>query len=122
GIILAPEGGAGFPPELALLALPVLFALFFSGNDSSSASVTEFAPQITPTLIPTPTPDVPDNQCPPGTIPVGGGNVGEIRCDFQNPPPDTKTVVEPSALKAIILLALIFCLVNYKKRRRHRLS
>jgi hypothetical protein len=121
GFIVVPQGGAGIPiwPLLPLLALLFLLG---GGNDSSSASVTEFAPQITPTLIPTPTPDIPNNQCPPGTIPVGGGNAGEIRCDFQNPPPDTKTVVEPSALKAIILLALIFCLVNYKKRRKHRLS
>jgi hypothetical protein len=125
GFIVEPQGGVGFPPELLAVALPFIFFLLFGGdNNSSNSSVDAFFPEITPTPIPTPTPTPPllDNECPPGTINIGSGNVGEVKCDFQNPPPDTKTVVEPSALKAIILLTLIFCLVNYKKRHRHRLT
>ncbi|WP_414577114.1 hypothetical protein [Anabaena sp. CCY 9402-a] len=120
----ASDGFGGILPWLVPLALlALLLGSIGDRNGSSSRAVAQSVPEI-PGI---PTPQLPDNVCPDLNIGGGGsgnsGQVGEVQCDIPiTQPPEVKKVVEPSVLKAMILLTLILCLVNYKKRRRQQLT
>ncbi|WP_198126359.1 hypothetical protein [Amazonocrinis nigriterrae] len=100
--------------SLAGLLIPLAFLFGSDGNNSSGQT--------------TPTGNIPGNNIPPITpnpsecIPTNGNSsidngqvVGVSSC--HNPPvPDVKTVVEPSTLKALLLLTLMICIISRKQQ------
>lgn len=130
GILLSGDEGigevvAGLPGDVAfvepsfnyawLLPLLLLPFLFGGGDDSSSSGVTTTNPITQPPLA---------NNCLNPT--PGGGNNGspitnpvvEVTCNTFVPPPqpEVRRVIEPSTIKAILLLTLILCIVSNKHR------
>ncbi|UKO96537.1 hypothetical protein [Nostoc sp. UHCC 0870] len=119
------KGRPGLFPIFAGLGLLALFLLLLGGRNNPSSTARAATPSV-PEITETPTPLPPDYVCPDLNLGGGSGNSGqvsEVQCDIPiTQIPEVKKVVEPSALKAIILLTLILCLVNYKKRRRQQLT
>ncbi|BAZ49757.1 hypothetical protein NIES4103_23690 [Nostoc sp. NIES-4103] len=112
-VVQAP--GDNFPWwSLGILLIPLAF-LFGSDGDNSSSQATTTG-NIPANNIPPITPN------PPECIPTNGNGsidngqvVGVPSC--QNPPvPEVKTVVEPSTLKALLLLTLMLCIISRKQR------
>ncbi|QLE59058.1 hypothetical protein [Nostoc sp. TCL26-01] len=117
-VLLAAPGTTSFLlPALALLALAGLLISLGGGDSSDSSSVTT-------SNIPNPQPTNPQPTNPPTSIcdtsggVVPGSTPGVVVCDTPTvpTPPEVRRVVEPSTMNAIIWLALIICLVSYKRR------
>jgi hypothetical protein len=113
-----PDGSPWFPHLVGLGLLALLFLI--GGDDSASA-------RSTSTVGTTGGIDTPDYVCP--DLNIGGGSntntgqAGEVQCEVPTvTPPEVRKVVEPSTIKAVILLALILCLVSQKKRQVRRLT
>lgn len=127
-VLPAAGDGFSFPilPALGGIALLALVLSLGGGDDSSSqANAIEDipgsnVPPVTPDqpTTPTPTPNQPECIPPGGNGTPGDGQVIGVPCDTNVPPttPDVKTVVEPSTLKAIVLLSLMMCILNRKQR------
>ncbi|MBD2251027.1 hypothetical protein [Nostoc parmelioides] len=96
-------------PFMALLPLVVLLALLGGDRNSSSSS-----PPGT-SGFPTPPTNPPSNVCD-FVNPDGNPNGGVCETPITQPPTEVTRVMEPSTMKAILLLTLIFCLVRYKQR------
>jgi hypothetical protein len=102
-----------FLPVVGGGALLALLLLTLGGDDGGGSSSQQSPPVANNPGTITPTPP---NQCPaPGDGSGGGGGViGVPPCD--NPPPVVKPVDEPSAIKAILLLTLVMCILSRKQR------
>ncbi|WGV27401.1 hypothetical protein [Halotia branconii] len=120
---IQPAGGAGFPvlPVLGGLGLLALLLSLGGGDNGDSSSSQPIPPggDIPPGVIvppPSPNPNPPECDLTPG----GNGQVVGVPCDnnVPPPPPEVKRVMEPSALKAIVLLTLMMCILNRKQRTR----
>ncbi|WP_414755473.1 hypothetical protein [Anabaena sp. CCY 9910] len=107
--LVTSAGGSPSLLPLGLLAIVPLLALLFSGGDSSSSS-----PPGT-SGFPTPPTNPPSNVCD-FVNPGGNPNGGVCETPITQPPTEVTRVVEPSTMKAILLLTLICCLVRYKQR------
>jgi len=96
-------------------ALLLLF-LLWPGGDSSSGQ--QLVPQAD---IP---PSVPVADIPPSVpgpyecVPSSSANVIEVQCNpvAPSPQPEVRKVVEPSMLKALVLLVVLLCILRYKQR------
>ncbi len=126
GDVIVAGSSESFPVWPLLLGVPLLF-LLLSGGDSSSGQpsvpVADIPPSIPvadiPPLVPVtdiPPPVVPN---PPECIPTPGNNqVIEVPCNpvTPAPQPEVKKVVEPSMIKAFILLIVMLSILRYKQR------
>jgi len=134
GLLSKPGGFDGWLPWLLLGGFLIGLLLLLGGEDGDSSSRAGTQPNPGPSVTPnpgpsdtpnpgpsvTPTPDIPPQICPSGTIRVDNpGNSGGFECITPSTP---AKVIEPSTLKAIILVTLIYCLIAYKRRRRHKLT
>ncbi|QSJ19070.1 hypothetical protein JYQ62_10210 [Nostoc sp. UHCC 0702] len=90
--------------SLALLLIPLAFLGGGGGDDSSSPTTP--IPNIPPDNVPPTIPTTPPSDC----IPTSTHNVQVGECH------SPVTVVEPSTLKAILLLTLMVCIVSRKQR------
>ncbi len=117
---LQPAGGSGFPiwPIAGLGALAALVLSLGGGDDGDSSSSQPIPPvgDIPPgVIVPPPSPPVCDN------TPGGNGQVvGVPPCNTYVPPPapEVKRVIEPSTLKAVVLLTLMMCILSRKQRAK----
>ncbi|MBH8574197.1 hypothetical protein I8752_14460 [Nostocaceae cyanobacterium CENA369] len=120
----AEGGGFNFPilPVLGGLGLVALLLALGGGDDSSSQAsspgntpVTDVPPPVT--NVPPPTPNPPQCIPPGGNATPGNGQVIGVPCDTNvPPPPEVKKVIEPSTLKAILLLTLVMFILSRKYR------
>ncbi|MBD6617340.1 hypothetical protein FNW02_16275 [Komarekiella sp. 'clone 1'] len=131
GDVLVAGSSESFPVWPLLLGVPLLFLLLSGGGDSSSGQpsvpVADIPPSIPVTDIPplVPVTDIPPlvpnpNECIPTPGGNGSGNnpVIEVPCNPVVPPsqPEVKKVVEPSMIKAFILLIVMLSILRYKQR------
>ncbi|MBD2344725.1 hypothetical protein [Anabaena subtropica] len=110
------DGSIGIWP-IGVMLLFALFLVDFSsgGNDSSSDS------PFGTSGVPTPSTNSPGNVCDflnPGGAGVPSGNQNVVVCETPIVTPEVapRRVIEPSTMKAIILLTLILCVIRYQKR------
>ena len=121
--LLAVLGGAGALAGLALLLVgggggkssPGPVALVPNGGGSTPTPTPTDTPTPTPTPTPggggsTPTPT--PTPTPIISIPPGGSGGGEVIT-----PPDTTKVPEASAVKALVLMIIVFWMLSNKHRR-----
>ncbi|MEH2075582.1 MAG: hypothetical protein V7K57_14505 [Nostoc sp.] len=134
GDVLVPDSSDSFPlwPIIGAGGLALILLLLLNGDSSSAqAAVSSVPPSITP-VPPSVTPVPPPT--PPGTTPLSLTNKGEcdlttngngsnhtqiieIPCNVTPKPPiEVKKVVEPSTIKALVLLIVLLCIVRYKHR------
>lgn len=118
---LPGASGANILPWLAGIVPLALIILALGGDGDEGGSTNRQSPPITDTpgtITPTPpttppiTPTPPSNPC---LTPGGGGVINVPGCE-NPPPPVVKPVDEPSAIKAILLLTLVVCILNRKQR------
>ncbi|MGF1937906.1 MAG: hypothetical protein RM347_026575 [Nostoc sp. ChiQUE02] len=117
GDVLVQDSSDSFPlwPIMAVGGLGLLLLLLLDGDSSSAqASVSSGS---TPT--PTPLSLTSKGECdltPSGNAP-DHTQIIEIPCNVTpKPPTEVKRVVEPSMLKALVLLIVLLCIVRYKQR------
>ncbi|MEA5503288.1 hypothetical protein VB735_09245 [Halotia wernerae UHCC 0503] len=118
---LQPAGGSSFPvlPVLGGIGLLALLLSLGGGDNGDSSSSQPITPggDIPPgVIVPPPSPSPPECDLTPG----GNGQVVGVPCDnnVPPPPPEVKKVMEPSALKAIVLLTLMMCILSRKQRAK----
>jgi hypothetical protein len=124
-------GGSGLPvlPVLGGIGLLALLLSLGGGDNGDSSSSQPIPPvgDIPPgVIVPPPSPpvgDIPPGVIPPPTPPIceptpgGNGQVVGVPCDNNvPPPPEVKQVMEPSTLKAIVLLTMMMCILSRKQR------
>ncbi|MBH8554606.1 hypothetical protein I8751_20020 [Nostocaceae cyanobacterium CENA357] len=113
-------GGFNFPflPVLGGIGLLALVLSLGGGDDGDSSSSQPIPPgvDIPPgVIVPPPSPPVCDD------TPGGNGQVvGVPPCNTYVPPPapEVKRVIEPSTLKAVVLLTLMMCILSRKHRAK----
>ncbi|MBW4615650.1 MAG: hypothetical protein KME21_20705 [Desmonostoc vinosum HA7617-LM4] len=123
GDILAPGSADAFP-LWPLFGLPILALPFLLLGDNSSNNSSDNPSN--PQSVPVANNDSPGTSGQPnpndcltnGNGSSNGGQVIEVPC---NPgggptPPEVKKVVEPSVMKALVLLVLVLCILRYKQR------
>ncbi|MEH1932919.1 MAG: hypothetical protein V7L14_04165 [Nostoc sp.] len=133
GDVLVQDSSDSFPlwPIIGIGGLALILFLLLNG-DSSSAQTS-----VSSGNIPTPTPPPPPIPTPPHTpphtplsltskgecdlTPSGNGSdhtqIIEIPCNVTlKTPTEVKKVVEPSMIKALVLLIVLLCIVSYKQR------
>ncbi|MEH2065735.1 MAG: hypothetical protein V7K50_26340 [Nostoc sp.] len=120
GDVLVPESSDSFPlwPIIGVGGLALILLLLL-GGDSSSAQ-----PSVSLVNAPLPPTNTPLSLTSKGECdlnPTGNGSdhtqMIEIPCNVTpKPPTEVRKVVEPSMIKALLLLIVLLCIVRYKHR------
>ncbi|MEH2160477.1 MAG: hypothetical protein V7K38_05400 [Nostoc sp.] len=120
GEVVVPDSPDSFPlwPIIAGGGLALILLLLLNG-DHSSAQASVSSPQ--PSIVPGTTPLSLTNKGECDLTPGGNGSdstqIIEIPCNVTpKPPTEVKKVVEPSMIKALVLLIVLLCIVRYKHR------
>lgn len=121
GDVLVQDSSDSFPlwPIMAVGGLGLLLLLLLDGDSSSAQASVSSGSTPTPTPTPTPLSLTSKGECdltPSGNAP-DHTQIIEIPCNVTpKPPTEVKRVVEPSMLKALVLLIVLLCIVRYKQR------
>ncbi len=127
GDVLVAGSSESFPAWPLLLGVPLLFLILSGGGDGSSnqpsVPVADIPPSIPVTdisVVP-PSPPIPNpSECVPAPSGNGSGNnqIIEVPCNPVIPPtqPEIKKVIEPSMIKAFVLLIVMLSILRYKQR------
>ncbi|WP_292844148.1 hypothetical protein [Nostoc sp. NMS8] len=119
GDVLTPDNSDSFPlgPIIGVAGLGLILLLLLSGDSSSAKS----SVSLGNTPSPTNTPLSLTNKGECDLTPSGNGSdhtqIIEIPCNVTpKPPTEVRKVVEPSMMKALILLIVLLCIVRYKQQ------
>ena len=120
GDVLIPESSDSFPlwPIIGVGGLALILLLLLGGDSSSAQpSVSSVNTPLSPTN--TPLSLTSKGEC--DLNPTGNGSdhtqMIEIPCNVTpKPPTEVRKVVEPSMIKALLLLIVLLCIVRYKHR------
>jgi hypothetical protein len=120
GDVLVPEGSGSFPlwPLIGVGGLALMLLLLL-GGDSSSAQPSVSSSQPPAPVSPGNTPLSLNSKGECDLTPGGNGSdhtqMIEVPCNVTpTTPTEVKKVVEPSMIKALVLLIVLLCIVRYK--------
>jgi hypothetical protein len=120
-VVLVPEvGNVGVPlwPVFVGAALLGALVLLLGGGDEASSQTTSAVASQVDTITQPPVQLPCDGSTPGGNGSPDAGQSTGVLCNPNLPPtqPEVKKVVEPSMMKAILLLALVMCILRYRQR------
>jgi hypothetical protein len=116
GDVLVPDSSESFPigPIIGAAGLGLILFLLLNGDSSDSSQVS-----VSSASTPTPLSLTNKNECDlnPNNNGSDHTQIIEIPCNVTPPTPiEVKKVVEPSTIKAFVLLIVLLWIVSYKQR------
>ncbi|MEA5604619.1 hypothetical protein [Nostoc sp. UHCC 0252] len=120
GEVVVADGDNSFPVWPIIGAggiIAILFLLLDGDNSSAQASVPSPQPSIVPGTTPLSLTDKGECDLTPGGNGSDHTQIIEVPCNLTpKPPTEVKKVVEPSMIKALVLLIVLLCIVRYRHR------